>query len=78
MLRVLAKPARGASRDRIQAYLSAEDMAQINRLRGQFLSETGKDVRITQVFRAAIKRFMALDWPEKRRCLEDESATREP
>jgi hypothetical protein len=56
--------------------LTAEQVAEINRARGKYLTETGRDVRVTQVLRAAIDQFLKLNWSEIRRFLEAETGGR--
>jgi hypothetical protein len=68
--------ASGGDRDRIQAYLSAGEIQEINKLRGRFLTETGRDVRVTQVLRAAVDSFVKLNWTEVRRLLDAQTNRR--
>jgi hypothetical protein len=67
---------KGRDNSRIQAYLSEEQIADVNRLRGKYLTESGKDVRVTQVLRAAIDQFLKLNWSEIRRLLDAETGGR--
>jgi hypothetical protein len=61
-------------RDRIQANLPSEQGAEINRVRGKYLTDTGKDVQVTQVLRAAIDHFVKLNWTDVRNILAAENA----
>ena len=57
------KPDRPRS-TRFGAYLEPEQVRWINETRGRFLLETGREVRTTNVIRAAIDQLRKLEWSE--------------
>lgn len=64
-------------RSRIQTYLSSEELTGINRLRGRYLTETGQDIRVTQVVRAALGHLAKADWKQVRALLDEHRQRRD-
>jgi hypothetical protein len=66
-----SKRAQAPKRSRFNAYLTAAQIEWINKMRGQYMGETGKNMTTTAFLRALVTHTQGLSWKEIRALLEE-------
>jgi hypothetical protein len=62
-------------RPRFNAYLTADQIEWINRMRGRYMSETGKNLTATAFLRALVVQAQAAPWSDLRATLDEHVRT---